>query len=240
MFGEHSVSVVVPAYNEARFITATLERIPAFVDDVIVVDDSSGDDTLECAQRVGAPRIRVVRHTTNQGVGGAILTGYREALARGSSIAVVMAGDGQMDPEDLPALLAPIACGKADYVKGNRFLHPHTYSRMPRARLLGNVALSMLTSATSGYWNIVDSQCGYTAVTADMLRRLAFDDVYPRYGFPNDFLAHLHTAGARVAQVRVRPIYDGQHSGIRPLKSIPTLGKVLLRSWAFRMAREWL
>jgi glycosyltransferase involved in cell wall biosynthesis len=240
MFAHKTVSVVVPAYNEENFISSTLAVIPAFVDDVIVVDDFSRDDTVERVRQVGDRRIRVVRHTTNQGVGGAILTGYREALAYGSDVAVVMAGDGQMDPEDLPALLEPIAQGEADYVKGNRFIHPHTYRCMPRVRLLGNVGLSLLTSVASGYWNILDSQCGYTAVTAAALRRLAFDAIYPRYGFPNDFLAHLHSAGARVAQVRVRPIYDGQDSGIRPLASVPSLSYVLARSWVHRLARELL
>ena len=233
-----SVSVVIPAYNEERFIAGTLRRIPHFVDDVVVVDDSSLDRTVPAAEEIGDDRVRIVRHTTNRGVGGAILTGYREVLTNGAHVAVVMAGDGQMDPEDLPRLLDPIAEGRADYVKGNRFLHLNTFRIMPALRQVGNLGLSLLTRLTSGYGHIMDSQCGYTAVTTDALRRLDFSRVYPRYGFPNDLLAHLHTLGCHVGQVKVRAIYEGQDSGINPLLSVAPLSYVLLRSLVMRLRRE--
>jgi len=203
-----------------------------------MVDDSSRDRTVPAAEETGDSRVRIVRHTTNRGVGGAILTGYREVLTNGAHVAVVMAGDGQMDPEDLPRLLDPIAEGRADYVKGNRFLHLKTFRNMPAVRLLGNLGLSLLTRVSSGYRHIMDSQCGYTAVTTEALRRMDFSRVYPRYGFPNDFLAHLHTLGCRVGQVKVRAIYEGQNSGINPLLSVAPLSYVLLRSLVLRKRRE--
>lgn len=238
MYRGLSVSVVIPAYNEERFIAGTLRQIPQFVDDVVVVDDSSNDRTVPTAEETGDTRVRIVRHTTNRGVGGAILTGYREVLTNGAHVAVVMAGDGQMDPEDLPGLLDPIAEGRADYVKGNRFSHQNTFRNMPVVRLLGNLGLSFLTRFSSGYRHIMDSQCGYTAVTTRALRKLDFSRVYPRYGFPNDFLAHLHTLGCEVDQVEVRAIYEGQNSGINPLLSIAPLSYVLLRSLVMRLRRE--
>jgi len=238
MFKGHSVGVVVPAYNEQTRIGSTLRRMPSFVDRIIVVDDSSRDSTFDEAAAMADGRTHIVRHTTNRGVGGAILTGYQEALQLSLSIAVVMAGDGQMDPEDLPRLLEPLAEGKADYVKGNRFLHPEVARRMPWVRLAGNLGLSHLTRWASGYHEIMDSQCGYTAISANLLRRLDFQAVYPRYGFPNDLLAHVHSAGGRVAQVCVRPVYNGEASGINPLLAVLPLSYVLLRSYLMRRHRE--
>jgi glycosyltransferase involved in cell wall biosynthesis len=238
MFRSLKVGVVIPAYNEEERVGRTISTIPSTVDEIIVVDDSSGDATFLAATSSADSRTRIVRHSTNRGVGGAILTGYREALRRGLNAVVVMAGDGQMDPDDLPALLSPIVDEGADYVKGNRFLHSDVVRRMPGLRLAGNLALSYLTRLASGYPDIMDSQCGYTAVTAGALQSIDFDAIYPRYGFPNDFLAHLHTAGARVAQVKVRPVYEGEESGINPLLAIGPLGYVLLRSRIMRAMRE--
>jgi glycosyltransferase involved in cell wall biosynthesis len=233
-----SVGVVVPAYNEERLLGRTLARIPAFVDSIIVVDDSSADLTFVVASSARDDRIRIVRHTTNRGVGGAILSGYREVVLSSLDVAVVMAGDGQMDPDDLPALLDPIAEGRADYCKGNRFLDPAVLSVMPKLRMVGNLGLSLLTRYAAGYEDVLDSQCGYTAVTSKMLALIDLAAVYPRYGFPNDFLSHLHSAGARLTQVRVRPIYEGQKSGISPLLAVLPLSYVLARSFLMRQARE--
>jgi len=240
VYNGFSIAVVIPAYNEEELIGRTIKRIPPFVDRIIVIDDSSGDSTSEVARSVSDLRTRIVRHTTNQGVGGAIVTGYKEVLRRGLDVAVVMAGDGQMDPADLPQLLDPIAAGTADYVKGNRFLHPAVFSTMPRLRFAGNLALSLLTRGAAGYFDIMDSQCGYTAVTTDTLARLHLDRVYKRYGFPNDFLAHLHSIRCRVAQVAVRPVYEEESSGINPLFAIAPLGYVLARAFVMRVHRERL
>lgn len=238
MFCGLTVGVVVPAHNEADHITATLSGLPEWVDRIIVVDDASRDQTAARAQASPDLRVVTLRHRTNTGVGGAILTGYREVLRQGLDVAVVMAGDGQMDPADLPELLGPVAAGEADYVKGNRFAHPDVWRAMPAARLLGNAALSLLTRPAAGYPDILDSQSGYTAAHAALLRRIDFSSVYPRYGFPNDFLAHVHSAGGRLAQVPVRPIYASEGSGIRPVRAILPLAWVVVRAYVLRIWRE--
>ncbi|MFH1531514.1 MAG: glycosyltransferase family 2 protein [Pseudomonadota bacterium] len=238
MYHGQSIGVVIPAFNEERFIPRTLGTMPGFVDRVAVVDDGSRDGTADQVREIGDPRVVLIRHDQNRGVGGAILTGYRHLLDAGLDVLVVMAGDGQMDPADLPALLDPVIEGTADHTKGNRLYHPDTPRVMPAWRLVGNVALSLLTRITAGYPDVVDSQCGYTATRAEILSAVDLDRVYPRYGFPNDLLAHLHSAGARVAHVQVRPIYEGQSTGLRPLTAVPALSWVLARSWVLRLRRE--
>jgi glycosyltransferase involved in cell wall biosynthesis len=237
MYRQLRVAVVIPAYNEERAIAQAVASVPDLVDHVIVVDDASEDATSELACDADT----ILRHDVNRGVGAAIVTGYREALRRGYDVAAVMAGDGQMDPVDLPALLDPIADGDADYVKGNRFLHPEIWSAMPPLRIVGNAVLSTLTRVTSGYTNLFDSQCGYTALHARAIAALDLDEVFPRYGYPNDLLAHLHVAGMRVVDVPVRPIY-GPHwkSGISVGTAIHPISWVLLRSWGNRLASEAL
>jgi glycosyltransferase involved in cell wall biosynthesis len=239
MYRQLRVGVVIPAFNETRAIAKTVATIPDFVDAVIVVDDASSDDTSDRAQV--NPDIVVVRHAQNRGVGAAIATGYRHALEAGLDVAVVMGGDGQMDPRDMPALLDPIAAGVADYVKGNRFLHPDVWREMPPARIVGNVLLSAATRVTSGYHHVFDSQCGYTAIHRDALERIDLGAVWTRYGYPNDLLARLHAAGVRVADVAVRPIY-GEHwkSGINFGTALHPLPYVLLRSWGSRLVAESL
>ena len=175
MFRQLRVAVVVPAFNEAAKIAATVATIPDYIDDVFVIDDASTDGTGAIAGTARTAAVHVIRHDANRGVGGAIATGYRHALTAGADVAVVMAGDGQMDPADLPALLGPLAAGDADYVKGNRFKHPEIWSAMPTSRIVGNVLLSAATRLTSGYTHVFDSQCGYTAIHRRALEAIDLD-----------------------------------------------------------------
>jgi glycosyltransferase involved in cell wall biosynthesis len=237
MYRQLRVGVVVPAFNETRAIAKTVATIPDFVDSIFVVDDCSSDDTS--AQAQVNPDVVVLRHPENRGVGAAIATGYRHALASGLDIAVVMGGDGQMDPEDMPALLEPIAAGTADYVKGNRFLHPDVWREMPPTRIVGNLLLSAATRVTSGYHHVFDSQCGYTAIHRDALARIDLGAVWSRYGYPNDLLSRLHVAGVRVVDVPVRPIYGtAWKSGINFATAFHPMPYVLLRSWGSRLVAE--
>jgi len=239
MYRQLRVGVVVPAFNETLAIAKTVATIPDFVDSIFVVDDCSSDDTSMQA-RVN-PEIVVLRHPENRGVGAAIATGYRHALASSLDVAVVIGGDGQMDPEDMPALLDPIAAGTADYVKGNRFLHPDVWREMPPARIVGNVLLSAATRVTSGYHHVFDSQCGYTAIHRDALARIDLGAVWSRYGYPNDLLSRLHVAGVRVVDVPVRPIYGAAwKSGINFGTAFHPIPYVLLRSWGSRLVAERL
>lgn len=237
MYRGWSVAVVMPAYNAARYVSAAVGSVPAFVDRVLVIDDGSADHTAEQVLRLTRPGLELIRHPENLGVGAAIDTGYTQALARGVDLVAVMAGDAQMDPADLPGLLDPLVERRADYAKGNRFLHPDVWRRMPPSRIVGNIVLSLLTKITSGYLRLFDSQCGYTAISRAAL--LAIDrPLFPRYGYPNDLLARLRTAGARVAQVCVRPVYEGQPSGIRLRTVLHPITAVLLRSLLGRIWRQ--
>jgi glycosyltransferase involved in cell wall biosynthesis len=238
------IAVVIPAFNERRKIVDTVATVPAFVDHIIVIDDASGDDTsrqatLAALGRDEPARVELIRHAANRGVGGAITTGYLRAIAIGADVAVVMAGDGQMDPGDLPALLEPIAAGQADYVKGNRFLHPAIWSTMPASRIVGNVLLSVATRVTSGYHHVFDSQCGYTAIHRTALAAIELGKLFPRYGYPNDLLSRLRVANLRVLDVPVRPVY-GAHwrSGIHLGTVLHPIPWVLLRSWGHRVAAQ--
>lgn len=240
MYSGLSVCVVIPAHNEQQRLPQVLAGLPGLVDRAFVIDDGSTDLTADIAAGWADPRVVLVRHPRNRGVGASISTGYALALDQGLDVAVVMAGDGQMDPTDLPALLEPIARDTADYVKGNRFMWPGVAGVMPLERLLGNLALSWMTRATSGYSHIMDSQCGYTALRVALLALLPLHELVPRYGYPNDLLAMLHTVGARVAQVPVRPVYFSRTSGLNPLRVVLPLAGILARSGAKRLVRERL
>jgi glycosyltransferase involved in cell wall biosynthesis len=228
------VAVVVPAYNEERHVGRVLSSIPSFVDRVFVVDDASADATFERAGATGDARVSVLRHAENRGVGAAIVTGYHHAFAAGADVAVVMAGDGQMDPADLGALLAPLLRGEADYIKGDRLAWPDVARRMPLTRLIGNHALSVFTRAATGL-PVSDSQCGYTALARGAAERLRLDRLWPRYGYPNDLLAAAAAAGLRVKDVPVRPVYADEKSGVDLRHALFVVPYVLARA-AFRRA----
>lgn len=234
MYRGQVVAVVMPAFNVAGEIARAVRAVPGFVDHLIVVDDGSRDATAAIVAELGREGLLLLRHQHNRGVGAAIASGYREALRRGAAAVAVMAGDGQMDGGDLTALLDPVLAGQADYVKGNRFRHPEIWRAMPWTRILGNVVLSLLTKLTSGYWHLFDSQCGYTSVSPAALAAIDCS-FFARYGYPNDLLARLRLARARVVEVPVRPIYDGQRSGIRPWTLVYPMLFVLLASWLRRL-----
>jgi glycosyltransferase involved in cell wall biosynthesis len=239
MFDGKRIAVVVPAHNEARLIVEAVEHIPDFVDDVIVVDDGSTDDTCGVlTSNVDRTGLLCIRHPENYGVGGAIVSGYKRALKLGADVVAVMAGDAQMDPADLPRLIDSVVHGRADYSKGDRLSWPGVFQIMPLIRFVGNHMLSQLTRFTSGYAYVRDSQCGYTAASARILAKLDLDQLYRRYGFPNDILAHLHTVNARLAQVPVRPIYDREQSGISLYTALVKVPFVLCRSLWQRRQRS--
>ena len=210
------LAVVVPAHNEERLIAITLASVPSFVDLIVVVDDASSDRTLAVASSTNDQRVWVERHPMNRGVGAAIATGYRLALRAGADVIAVMAGDAQMHPDDLAALVLPVARGEVDYAKGDRLNHPQARRIMPRGRRLVGHALSWLTGRAAGLRWLSDSQCGYTAISARAIERIDLDALFPRYGYPNDLLGSLVTAGCAVRDVPVRPVYGDETSGVRP------------------------
>ncbi len=235
------IAVVVPAYDEERLVVDTLGGIPDFVDRVYVVDDASRDATGERAEGVADPRVEVIRHDANRGVGAAIVTGYRRALEEEIDVACVMAADNQMDPSELRSLVEPVARGEVEYAKANRLLSGEAWNVIPRTRYLGNAILSLLTKIASGYWHVADSQAGYTAISRQALADLDLDRLYPRYGFPNDVLVHLNVQNARVRDVRSRPIYDvGEQSGIRLRSVVPRISWLLFKGFWWRMGHKYV
>lgn len=234
MLQNAQIAVVVPAYNEALLIGRTLRSIPRFVDRVLVVDDGSDDLTAAHVLSAADPRVELLRHGENRGVGAALKTGYQRALQVGADVVVVMAGDDQMHPDDLRALLEPVLRGDTDYAKGDRLSHPEARTRMPIARYVGNHLLSALTRLVTGI-PIRDSQCGYTAITRLALERLPLRSLWNGYGYPNDMLGMLRITGAIVRDVVVRPVYDSEKSGIGLRHALLVIPYVLLRVLARRL-----
>jgi glycosyltransferase involved in cell wall biosynthesis len=243
MYRNRAICVVIPAYNEELLIQRALDNVPEFVDSIVVIDDASRDRTWDKIQeRVATSgRITALRHEKNKGVGAAIASGYQWCRENPCDIAVVMAGDAQMDPADLPAILDPVVEDRADYSKGNRLFTGEAYRIMPKTRYFGNAALSLLTKIASGYWHVADSQSGYTAINKAALLRVDWDRMYPRYGQPNDILVRLNVENCRVVDVPVRPVYNiGEKSGIRLTKIVFTLPWLLLNLFLWRLKEKYV
>ncbi len=225
------LAVVVPAHNEERLLTKTLTTMPAFVDDVVVVDDASTDLTFEVARALVDGRIRVHRHRVNRGVGAAIVTGYRLALDAGAQAIGVMAGDAQMHPDDLARLALPVLRGEVDYAKGDRFNHPEAHRVIPVERSIAGRVLAALTRRAAGIAALSDSQCGYTVISARAARQIDLDAVFPRYGYPNDLLGKIAGQGLQIRDVPVRPVYGDEKSGVRPWHVAAILGIIARIAW---------
>ena len=245
MLSDQTICAVVPAFNEEKLVGRVIETMPDYVDRIVVVNDCSRDGTARVVQdyqqRYGQERIVLINHAVNQGVGGAIATGYKWARDNGIDVAVVMAGDAQMDPADLPALVEPVLSGRADYSKGNRLFTGEAWSLIPRSRYLGNAALSLLTKIASGYWHVADSQSGFTAINRQALYLIDWDKMYKRYGQPNDLLVRLNVYNMRVVDVPVRPVYNiGEKSGIKIGKVLFTLSWLLFMRFLWRLKEKYI
>jgi glycosyltransferase involved in cell wall biosynthesis len=243
MYKEKSVCVVVPAYNESKQISKVIETMPDFIDAVIIIDDASTDKTVEIVKNYEQQneKITLIQHDKNQGVGGAIATGYKWARDNDFDMAVVMAGDGQMDPVDLPILLDPVAEDRADYSKGNRLFTGEAYTKIPRIRYIGNAFLSLLTKIASGYWHVADSQSGYTVINKRALHLIDWEHMYKRYGQPNDLLTRLNVYNLRVADIPIEPVYNvGETSGLKIKKVIFTISWLLLKMFLWRLKEKYI
>ena len=238
------ISVIVPAYNEEKLIGQTLTSMPDFVDKIIVVDDKSTDNTAKIVVETAEndqKKIHLLQHEANQGVGGAIVTGYKMARDLDMDVTVVMAGDAQMDPDDLIRIIEPVADGSADYTKGNRLFYGDAWNMIPHYRYLGNSFLSLMTKISSGYWHIADSQSGYTAISLIALQRINLDRIYKRYGMPNDLLIKLNQHDFKVRDVHVRPVYNvGEKSGIKLIHVIPKISWILFKGFWQRLVFKYV
>jgi len=210
-----AVAIVIPCFNVEQHIAGVIHAIPARYGHIICVDDCSTDGTAPAIEALGDERVTLIRRERNGGVGAATKTGYREALRRDVAVCVKMDGDGQMSPEDLPALVAPLLAGEADYSKGNRFVDRQALRAMPRHRLLGNALLLFVSKAACGYWNMLDVTNGYTAITTAMLRRLVFSLLDERYFFETSMLIELNILRARVIDVEMKARYGDEMSSLR-------------------------
>jgi glycosyltransferase involved in cell wall biosynthesis len=235
------VAVVVPAHDEEGLIAATLQGIPGFVDRIYVIDDASNDATAERARAVDDPRVEVITHDRNRGVGAAIVTGYKRALAERMDATAVMAGDNQMDPDELELLTTPVVRDELDYAKANRLFTGSAWKLIPRNRYIGNAILSLFTKVASGYWHVADSQAGYTVISLRVLQLLDLDRIYTSYGFPNDMLVHLNVWSARVRDFPSRPIYGvGERSGIKIRRVVPRISWLLWKGFFWRMREKYV
>lgn len=245
MYKGKKVCAVIPAYNEEKMIGRVIETMPEYIDKLVIVDDCSSDNTVavvkQYMEKDKHERIVLIRHEKNLGVGGAIATGYKYARDMDFDVAVVMAGDGQMLPGDLPAILDPVVDGRADYSKGNRLFTGEAYKKIPKIRYFGNAFLSLLTKIASGYWHIADSQSGYTAINKKALHTIDWDKMYKRYGQPNDLLVRLNVYRFRVIDVPIEPVYNiGEQSGIKIRKVVFSISWLLFRLFWWRMKEKYI
>ena len=236
------VAIVVPAYNEEKLIGVTLSSIPNNVYRVYVVDDCSKDRTLEIMRECSEvdSRIEIIRHEKNRGVGAAIMSGYKKALEEKMDIAVVMAGDTQMDGSYLPNLLEPILVGEADYAKGNRLYSAEYRKGMSKWRWVGNAILTFLTKISSGYWQMMDPQNGYTAISRGALELIDLDSVYPKYGYCNDLLVKLNAYSMVMVDVRIPAVYGNEKSKIKYGSYIVKVSWLLLKNFFWRLKTKYL
>lgn len=243
-FSTNGIVTVIPAYRVQDTIASVLKDLPAYIEHIIVVDDASPDSSanLVAAAAQQDSRIVLVRHEKNQGVGGAMISGFRKALELGAKIIVKLDGDGQMDPAHIPTLVTPLVLGKADYAKGNRFRDFVSLRNMPIVRRVGNLGLSFLTKAATGYWNIFDPTNGFFAIRAEVLAQLPLEAIDKRYFFETSLLANLYLINAFVVDVPIPARYGNEtsHLSIRrslfefPLKLFSTLvRRILLKYYIY-------
>lgn len=239
MYKNVATAVVIPAFCEESRIQGVLAGVPAWVDHIVVVDDASTDQTYEMAKRFDDPRLVVERHTQNQGVGRATLTGWSKAMELGARILVKMDADGQMDPGVLPVLIDPIRRAEADYVKGNRFLHARKLAQMPWSRRIGNICLSFMAKLASGYWPVFDPTNGYVAIDAAVIPLLDQAHIHPRFFFENSMLLELGLNRAVVRDVYIPARYGDKISHLSQGRALLEFPPLLLRGFIRRMVLQY-
>jgi glycosyltransferase involved in cell wall biosynthesis len=245
VYKDKKISLVIPAHNEERLIGPTLEGVPETIDRVYVIDDASQDSTCEVVEKYALidPRIELIRHEVNKGVGAAIITGYQRSSADGYDIAVVVGGDNQMPLEVVEELLEPVASGEVDYTKGNRFLMPQVgLDGMPWTRFIGNALISIMTKMASGYYKIYDVVDGYTAISKRAIDLIDWGKAWKGYGYPMDFLVRLNAYGLKVKDVPRRAIYlEGERqSQIKGVNYALRVTPMMVRGFFWRLLSKYL
>jgi len=243
MYKNKKIAVVIPAYNEEKLLAKTCSEIPDFIDNIVIIDDGSTDNTNRIMQEIAEKDERVIAltHLKNKGNGAARATGFKWCVEHDPDIVVTIDADSQMDCQDIPALIDPIIEGKTDFAKGNRLITGEAWEIIPRIRYLGNSALTLMTKIASGYWHVTDSQCGFTAARIEIYRTIALDKIYPDYGVFNDLLVTMNIFNFRVMDVPVKPVYGvGEKSGMRIGKVLFIMPLLMLRLFLRRMVQKYI
>ncbi len=242
MYKGKKIAVIMPAYNEELLIAEAVGNVPDFVDFIYVTNDCSTDNTLNILEELAKsdPRLRILNHAVNKGLGHSLITGYVASKNNEMvDITAVMAGDNQMDPDDLPGLLDALIEEDYDYSKGNRLLHTDI-SKMPTHRFLGNSALTILTKFATGYYNIMDPQSGYTAIKNSALKNIPIEDMTKGYGYNADILNMLNIRRYKVKDVEIKPVYDREQSKIKLWKYIPKTSWILTTLFFRRLWQRYI
>lgn len=235
MYKNHKISVSIPAFNEEKLIATTVKSMPDYIDYIIAVNDASKDETIDILNTIKSPKLIIIDSKINGGVGASILKGHAKGVEKGADIMVVMAGDNQMDPAYLPALLDEIIENKIDYVKGNRFGHLSELKSMPKMRLVGNIVTTILTKIASGYWSSSDPLNGYTALRSSSYKSLNHKKLNGRYGFELSMLIELSFIKAKVKDVFIPAKYGKEVSSIKIFRDTKLALKVLSRGFLRRI-----
>ena len=232
----------MPAYNEEKLIGEALSTMPSFVDKIIVINDKSTDKTKSIIQKFLSKdsRIILIDHNKNEGLGKSLIDGYLKSLKLKMDITAIMAGDAQMDPKDLSKVVSPIIKKKADYVKGNRLFARGISQIMPKYRFLGNSLLTLLSKFATGYWHLIDPQCGYTAISKNALKSIDIQKMTKRYGYNAHILNMLNLSNYKVQDVEVKSIYGKAKSGIKLRTYIPKISFLLLKLYLRRIFHKYL
>ena len=238
---EIKISVAIPCYNVSKHIEGVINGLPSEISYIIVVDDCSTDSTQTILEQIALnnPKIHIISHNTNQGVGGAMISAYKKSLTLGADITIKMDGDGQMDSANIQKLIEPIISGKADFSKGNRFRDLKALQAMPVVRRIGNLGLSFLIKAASGYWNIFDPTNGFTAIKNDVLAEVNLDKLHKRYYFETSLIAELYFCNAVIFDVPMKALYAEEVSSLSISRSLFEFPPKLLLTFLRRILLKY-
>ncbi len=242
MIENNTLCVIIPTYNDGHLLRDTIEGIPDFIDKIIVINDGCNEDSAKIID--GAikkdSRVEMILHEKNLGLGQSLIDGYLKSLESKFDITIVMAGDNQMSPNDLNRVISPILANDSDYVKGNRLLRDDVIDRMPFYRFIGNSVLTLLSKIATGYWKIIDPQCGYSAISYKALKSIRIGDMIKGYGYNAHILNMLNLNNFRVVDVEVEPVYGDEKSKIKIMSYIFTVSRLLTRLTFRRIIRKYL
>lgn len=242
MLNNKSIGVVVPAYNEGKLISKVIDTMPDFVDYMVIVNDGSKDETRKRIQEKAScdSRIVLLDHEVNKGLGQTLIDGYLKSIEMEIDVVAVMAGDAQMDPNDLESVVMPVVLGETDYVKGSRLLVGGVKEKMPKYRFIGNNILTLLTKFATGYWHVIDPQCGYTAISHQAISEIPIEEMIKGYGYNAHILYMLNMLNFTVKDVKVKPVYGEEVSKIKLGRYIRKVSALLCKLFFSRIFKKYM